>query len=682
MRRCSGFLALSLSSLLLLAGLTGCGGFVTQTVIPPTTGNTQMEGTVYSGKTPVSGAQVRLYVAGSTGNASAATDLSGTGSTSTAAYTTTAADGTFSLAGSFTCPTATSSFTPEVYLVATGGNPGLSSSVNNTSLVLVDALGPCASLASTTKTSINELTTVAAAWALSGFMSSATSVGASATNSTGLANAFLNAQLIADPALGTTPGSALASTNTIETGKVAALANAIATCSGSDGSTACQTLFTTTGQCSSTCTSDTLSAALYAVKHPAKNVAALYALGSKTAPFTSSLTAAPNDWTLSMTLTGGGITYPTELAVDSVGNVWVAGYYGAVYAYTPQGNTLSGASGFGKGTLGSEIFGLAIDTHNNVWVTVEEHPSSISGLNGISSGNTLGSLINISGLTYVSSNYLYFPESASTAQNGNIIVGNYGDATYTVFNYTPAAGFVYGVSNGGIGYVSGVTDETGDASGGVWTANSGNDTVAHFDSAGNVLSNPTCCNIANGIATDSIGNAWVSNYYTNSLSEILPGCDSNSSSSASCHGNPQNVILFGDSAGCTSTLTPTAGTCGLIGGGLSYPSKIIVDAAQNVWVANYQPADVGLNATVSEFAGNTSTTPGTALSPSTVRNSSGTVTAAGGYGLDAKLLDPFDLAPDASGNLWVSNNGYNNVVMFFGLTAPTATPRLPTPAAP
>ncbi len=695
MRCRSGFLALPLSLLFVLAGLTGCGGFVTQittpvtppvttppVVVPPTTGNTQMVGTVYSGKLPVASAQVRLYVAGSTGNASAATDLTGTASGSSAAYTTTAADGTFSLEGTFTCPSATSSFTPQVYLVATGGNPSLSGNVNNSSLVLVDALGPCANLTSTTKTAINELTTLAAAWALSGFMTSATNVGSTATNTAGLSNAFLNAHLIADPTAGTTPGSALPSNATLESGKVAALANAIATCSGSDGSTACQTLFTTTGQCTSTCASDTLTAALYAIKHPAKNVAALYALGAKAAPFTSSLTAAPTDWTLSMTLTGGGINYPTELALDSVGNVWVADYHGAVSAFSPQGTALSGTNGFGYGTLNPEIFGLAVDTSNNVWVSIEENPSAVSGLYGVSSGQTLGSVISIAGANYATSNYIYYPESLATAQNGNIIIGNYGDATFTTFNYSSAAGFVYGLTNVGQGYISEVTDETGDASGGVWTANSGDYTVAHFDKSGNVLSHPTCCNIANGIATDSTGNAWVSNYFTNSLSEILPGCDSNSSSTAACHTNPQNVLLFGDSSGCVSTTTPTAGSCGIIGGGLSYPSKIIVDGAQNIWVANYHPADAGFNSSISEFAGNTSSTPGAALSPATVRNSNGTVTSPGGFGIDAKLLDPFDLAPDASGNLWVSNNGYNNLVMFFGLVAPTATPRLPTPVTP
>jgi hypothetical protein len=682
MRR-SVALAPSLFSLLVLAGLTGCGGFNAAPSLPGTTTNMQMVGTVLSGKVPVAGAQVRLYVAGNSGNASAATDLMGTGSSSSAMYTTTALDGTFSLQGDFTCPSATSSLTPQVYLIATGGNPGLSGNVNNASLVLMDALGPCASLTSTSRTTVNEVTTVAAAWALSGFMTSATNVGSTATNAAGLTNAFLNAHLIADPAAGTTPGSALATNTTIETGKVAALANVIATCSGSDGSSACQKLFTASGVCTSTCTSDTLATALYIVKHPGGNASSLYALGSTANTFASTLSAAPNDWTLSMTVTGGGLKAPTELAIDTIGNVWVADYRGAVSAFNPQGTALSPAAGFGSGVLAAELYGLAIDGSNNVWVAVEENPSAVSGLYGISSGKTLGSVISVNGSTNVTSNNIYFPESLATGQDGSIIIGNYGDQAISTFNYSASAGFVFGLANAGVGYISEPTDESGDANGGVWVANNGDYTVAHIDKNGFILSHPNCCNGANGIATDKLGNAWVSNYAVNSVSEILPGCDSNASSSASCYNNQQNVVVFGANASTCSTTSPTSTGCGDTGGGLASPSKLIVDAAQNIWVANYHGVDVGYPSTITELAGNGNTVAaGTPLSPSTVRNSNGTVTAAGGFGLDAKLLNTFGISADASGNLWTSNNALDNVVMFFGLAAPTATPRVPVPVTP
>jgi hypothetical protein len=60
----------------------------------------------------------------------------------------------------------------------------------------------------------------------------------------------------------------------------------------------------------------------------------------------------------------------------------------------------------------------------------------------------------------------------------------------------------------------------------------------------------------------------------------------------------------------------------------------------------------------------------------------GTALSPFAYGRDAKLIEPFAVAADASGNLWVSNRAMNNVVMFFGLATPTATPAPPFPTAP
>jgi hypothetical protein len=82
-------------------------------------------------------------------------------------------------------------------------------------------------------------------------------------------------------------------------------------------------------------------------------------------------------------------------------------------------------------------------------------------------------------------------------------------------------------------------------------------------------------------------------------------------------------------------------------------------------VANY----FGRN--ISEVAGSAGTlTAGTPISP------------ASGYGLDANLLQPFSIAPDAGGNLWVSNFGNKTLTMFFGLATPTKTPLQPAPTAP
>ena len=671
-------LVLSSTALLLAATLSGCGF---GTPVQSTTSNgLHLEGTVMGGQQPVSGANIQLYIAGSGGNGTGSTSLIYAGSYAAGGgastcvpgvqtcYTgiVTDSNGKFNISGDY--PVQCGNAADQAYIVASGGNPGLSGTVNNTALVMVDSLGSCANLGSSTRIMINEVTTVAAAWALAGFATDAAHIAASSTNATGLANAFLNAQLLADPATGVSPGSALATGNTIQSGKVYALADVIAACVNTTGpgSSTCQSVFSAAALAAGSTPADVFSAALDIVKHPGNTianptyVATVFNIIPTNQPYPTTLTLPPHDWTMSLTMTGGGLSNPTQMAVDSGGNAWVADYYGAVSEFSPQGAPLSGSNGYGYGTLNAEIYGLTVDTNNNIWAAIEEtpFPGSISGLYGISSGQTVGSAIT----TFTSAD-VYFPESMASAAGGSVIIGNYGDATASIFNYTAANGVAFTSAN--IGRPAAFpTAVSGDGSGGVWLANEGDDTVTHVDASGNVLSHPTCCNAANGIATDKFGNAWVANYYGSALSEIAPGCDSNASTGASCYSNQTNVITLGISSACNTT-NPPAGSCGDQGGGIYYPSEVVVDAAQNVWVANYR------GQSFSEFAGNASTlAAGTPISPSS------------GYGLDASLLEPFDLVADASGNLWISNEGNNDLVMFFGITTPTATPRLPVPTAP
>ena len=99
-----------------------------------------------------------------------------------------------------------------VYLVATGGNPGLSAS--NPNLAEMAALGSCATLkanASTTFIQMNELTTVGAVYALAPFMTGLASLGTSATNSPGLSFAFADVNVLVNNATGTVGGTALPS---------------------------------------------------------------------------------------------------------------------------------------------------------------------------------------------------------------------------------------------------------------------------------------------------------------------------------------------------------------------------------------------------------------------------------------------------------------------------------------
>jgi hypothetical protein len=233
----------------------------------PTTG-AAIQGKVHGGQSAISGSTVGLFVAGSTGYGSAGASLLTTPVTS-------AADGTFSITGDYTCPTPSSL----VYITATGGDPGVGSS--NSAIVLAALLGACGNLNSSTFITINEVTTAATATALGQFFtttfggSSTDSIGTSATNSIGLTNAFATANNLVSTATGaavtsatlngTGTGTGLAITATPESAKLNTIANVLAACVNSDGgsSSPCQTtLFPDVTPTGGTQATDTLQAAV------------------------------------------------------------------------------------------------------------------------------------------------------------------------------------------------------------------------------------------------------------------------------------------------------------------------------------------------------------------------------------------------------------------------------------
>jgi hypothetical protein len=604
--------------------LTGCGiGAIDHS----TSGTLAIQGVVFGGQQPVTDAKIQLYTVGSSGNASAATAMipptavkSGYG-------------GNFSITNDYTCGKSNTGDTipagsDQVYIVATDGNPGLTT--DNPNMVLMAALGDCANLPTTKFIEINEVTTVAAAWALAPFMTSHTNVGATSTNSSGITNAFLHAALLADTSTGL--AAILPSTLSVETNKLYALANSIASCVNSEGGSGCSPLFTAATPTNGTAPSDTLTAALNIVTHPGENVKAVYSAASGFAPFPSAYAQAPNDWTMSLTVTGGGMDTPTALAIDSESNVWVVSQNGPLSEFSAQGMLLSGA-GYGEGVLEMSQ-GIAIDTSDNIWVTDYNAPFDQTGavikILGATSGST--------GTVVQNGSYPGFytdivdPFAVSADTNGNVFVANTAAGTVTVLN---SSGGVYSGDLGGTQSAF-PNDIAVDANHGCWIPDA-NFGVIHIAADGTAMTT-TGSYGSFGVATDASENVWVTSLYSDYISAVA---------------NNGTVYL------------------GVVkGGGLESPAYVAVDAAQNVWVGNFYYS-------FSEIAGVSSALgAGTPISPST--GAYGT----GGYGLDAGLEEPKYIAPDRSGNLWMTNQATNTLTMFFGLAAPTVTPIQPIPKAP
>ena len=631
--------------------LAGCGGSVSfnqgSAPLPVTA---ELKGKLLGGQFPVTGAEVQLYAVGSTGYGSGAQAL-------LSPAVTTDRNGDFLIpSGGYTCP----SDSALTYLVATGGDPGLGS--NNPAIALMAAVGSCGSLGSIPFIDIDEVTTVASVWALAPFLGPGAQVGTSSTNAQGLANAFANANNLADLATGAAPGTSAPAGAVIPVAKIYTLANIVAACINSDGTTACKPLFTAATPTNGSAPTNTIDAALYLARNPSSSVATLFTTPAPNPPFGPALTTAPPDWTLAVTYSGGGLDAPTSIAVDASGNVWAANYCASnspcssVTELSSTGEPLSTPSGFTGGGELWEDFGLAIDINGSVWVTNQQTASVNNGFGSLAVLNSTGTVISTAGGYFTGG--IDFPVAVATDTDGSVWTANQGDSSASKLTNSGASALPSEPL--GMGQLAGPAAVAIDASHNAWFANQDADSgsVTEISSDGSRLTTiASGGNETSGIATDSIGiptaaskgHVWATNYATDSVSELLLNND-----------------------GSVSVVSS-----GYTGGGLSYPGGIAVDGAGNVWVANYHGLFNGqgkeLPSTVSELQGSEAATlgaPGQPLSP------------ASGYGADAGLQEPYGIAIDASGSVWVSNFGSSTITQFVGAATPVKTPMIGPPQLP
>jgi streptogramin lyase len=599
-------LALWTLGLVISCALTGCG------VAPGDRASLQgaaLSGQIHGGQQPIAGAAVFLYAAGTSAPNEGANNLLKTAVTSDS-------NGLFNITNDYTCPTSAT----QVYLVAQGGNPGLSEGSANASSLLITALGDCGKLTPYTYVTINEVTTVGAAWALAQFLSPGALVNSSTSNAIGLENAFYVASSLVDPATGIAVGPGLSTDATIEATKLNTLADILGTCVNSDGTDACQPLFhaATIGSVEPT---NTLDAALNVVLHPGVDLSIPVGNISARSPFQPTLPSSPHDWTMSISYVGGGLDGPAGLAVNSQGEVWVANSLGNTVTRISANGQVSGVSDPSI----EETVSLTVDSQDNVWVSDQQSPSINNGYGSVTKFNRDGQVISGEGYT---AGGIYFPYAVAADSNGTVWVADYGSATATLLasdgsSLSGSAGYK---SNTDLPFPNTVAL---DSDHNAWFGAEG--TATKVSPSGTMVAYK-CCNSPSGIEVDPTGNVWISDYSGSSLVEI------------SANGEP------------IQTLNDIAG--------IQYPEGLAIDGVGNVWVPNVHS---------SSFSGVTAATGGAkskALSP------------AAGFGLDAGLQEPYGDAIDASGNLWVSSHADNVITEFVGLASPVATPLLGPPKQP
>ncbi len=594
----------------------------------------KLTGNVHGGQQAVSGAKIYLYSVSTLGYGYFSNSLlNGTG------YVTTDANGGFNISQDYTCPAGS-----YVYLLAKGGNPGLYAGANNSSFAEMAALGPCVNLSSSTFININEVTTIATAYALSGFLTSDTAASTPTSNLTGMKNAFASYGQMIDPSSGQALAVPVATTGTVPQAEINTLADVLAACVNTDGTTGtCGNLSLLTGN-----SNDTANAAIYIAQHPSTNVAQLYSLVQANPPYQPTLAAAPNDWSIAITIDGGAFNGASTLAIDAAGNAWVGNTnLPGIVEIGPDGTLLSGVGGYLAAGFTGPYY-ITIDPSGNVWADV--FPNGGANRNTLVKFSSAGTLLNPGGYTNACGNGRSM-ESITSDLTGNIW-NTRGPALCEIDTNNNLLSPTGGWPGTSASVASSNRGLTVDSGGSIWQSGTGNTTVtngvysytpilAKFASNGTAIS-PTAGYSASGyyfgyrMAIDASNNAWVPNIQTrNSSGGVASG----------------SFFSFNSTGTATS---PTGGypATASPNGYSSFAYASFVDGSNRIWNG-------------STLVDNNNGTHGGQLFALTSAGAS----AVGNLNLPQVV---YGGGFDSSGNLWIASFSY--VMKVIGVGTPTITP--------
>jgi streptogramin lyase len=607
---------------LLATGITGCGtGLGTAagngtTTVPLLHGG--ITGNVHGGQQPVLGATIQLYAVGSGSLGAAASALIPTADQVVYSGPNTGAltdsSGNFQITGDYTCPTPS----PQVYLVAKGGtSQGTPGSNLNSAIVLMAPLGDCSTLvqnAATTYIQLNELTTVAAAYALAPYMTGYANVGAVAVNDTGLINAVGNFNSLVNLTTGLSGGGSLPTGAVVPTTEINTLGDILATCVNTPSSSSgpCSTLQTATSA------ADTTGMALAFAKNPGSpTLTALAAVATSQAPFQPTLAANPSDWTVAIKYTAAStLRSPYNIAIDKVGNAWISNTAGGLVELSPAGALASTYSG--GGILGPK--GLAFDRTGNLWVA---NPTANSVVKVVPNGNNIG----VASSSAFTAGGLSGPVALALDSVGNAWIANQLGNSVVELSSTGAPTTASGATGFTAGStISGPSGIALDATGNVYVANSG---------GGNVVK------LTNSSGAAAAGSPFTDFALQGTSSVVLDSSN--------------NVFATGSTTG--TTLAPAISQFTSAGAVASY-------SPVTPGVTGFYPGVVALGSSKLLLANSIS-------SGALVLQTLGTTPTAVSYG---SLNTPIGLAVDLSGNVWVADSGDNTVSVFVGLVTPVTTP--------
>ncbi len=623
-------LSSTFSLILCLFCLSGCSSDFGSVSNDPTETAMHIQGVVHGGQQPIIGSRVYMYAADTSAYSGAAHSLltAATGNTDSNGnhYVLTDASGNFNLDGNYACTPNT-----QVYLYSAGGstqnNGTEGTGSDNTAIGLLAVVGNCASanpsasFPNTIFVYMNEVSTIAAVYALAGFATDATHIGSPGATTghslatVGIANAFNNALNITNQATGAVLSTTPAGNGTVPVTSINTLADILAACinSSTASSSGCTTLFAnalsrgTTG----TAPTDTVAAAINIAHNPGTNVSSLLKLVTEVAPFQPTLSSA-NDFTLGIQYSGS-FSDPYNIAIDASGNAWFVDYKKAgITELNPLGALMPNEPSTGYGTSQtSGLVNLAFDVSGNLWA---EDYAANSFVEFSGSGSVLS--------TY--SNVLNAPWAIATDGTGNI----WASGTSSLVEMSNSGKQATGSPFTGGFYNNLPYDVAVDASGNIWIANNGPNAASAvteifnngtYGSSSASYSTSTL-SIPTGVAIDSAGHAWIANYGGTSIVEF------------------------------TGSNTGGAVSSTYSGGGLNTPFNLSIDGSGNIWVANHGGGSIV-----------------------ELSNSGSILSGTNGF-TGGGIASPQFVVLDGSGNGWITSEGKAYVTELLGIATPVVTP--------
>jgi hypothetical protein len=333
--------------------------------------------------------------------------------------------------------------------------------------------------------------------------------------------------------------------------------------------------------------------------------------------------------------------YPIEVAVDSATNLYVGDWGNStIRKVTPVGaswevTTLAGSAGtYGSadGTNSAAQFnhpwGVAVDSATNLYVgdwgndTIRKvTPVGANWVVTTLAGRATGSVGSADGTG--SAARFDYPAGVAVDSAGNVYVAD--DYNSTIRKVT-SAGVVTTLATG-FHYPWGVAVDT---NGNVYVGDQLNDAIRKVTPAGEVTTLATGFNDPSGVAVDSAGNVYVADSYNDTVRKVTP-------------------------AGVVTTLAGLAGNAGSADGTGSAarfdnPTGVAVDSAGNVYVA-----DEG-NSTIRKV-----TPVGASWEVTTLVGSASTYGDADGTNSAARFKDPYFVAVDTNGNVYATDSANDTI---------------------